>query len=77
MLTLGYEYGCQYLVPNPTVTSPNPNPTRTRTRTLTPSLTRCQYLVPWQFPINYLLYIPSILSDIALVFYTSREVKQD
>ena len=36
-----------------------------------------QYLVPWQFPINHLLYIPSILSDISLVFYTSREVKQD
>jgi len=45
-LTLGYEYGYQYIV-------------------------------PWQFPINYLLYIPSILSDISLVFYTSRGAKQD
>ena len=35
-----------------------------------------QYLVWWQFPINYLLYVPSILSDIALCFYYSRD-KQD
>lgn len=35
-----------------------------------------QYLVPWQFPINYALYIPSILSDIALCFHTSRDRKR-